>query len=258
MKRAKPIADDANRQCYIQDKSLHPQGLRTTCGKILAHSRKQVALFRDHIGAALCVFKIGVTTNNPQERFQGYLSMNFTLMWVICKHDDLGLVHMLEAAFWWQSGTTALDAGMLPRVVVRVLWTSPTTRAPHTMYISLGEEQTNSRELIEESPKHAAFFPPVTAVCWSGGKRIVWLFLGPHHGHVGDFLVLIPSILAHPIPCSGLRCASALNLSTRAQSLPQTMWCCGLQGQNKYFGLSPWSDLERLGDYCDEPALATG
>ena len=91
MKGAKPIAD------YIQDKPLHVQGPRTTCGKILAHSRQQVALFRNHVGAALCVFKIGVTAN-PQERFQGYLAMNFTLMWVICKHDDLGLVHMLEAA----------------------------------------------------------------------------------------------------------------------------------------------------------------
>ena len=89
--------DGAELQCHIHDKTLRNQGARTTCGKILLHARSQVAAFRQHMGADVCVFKVGVTTN-PLERFKGYLAMNFTSMWLVCEHNDLGLIHMLEAA----------------------------------------------------------------------------------------------------------------------------------------------------------------
>ena len=68
----------------------------TTCGKILAHSRQQVTAFREYLGINVCVFKVGVTAN-PAQRFEQYLGVNFTAMWVIFKSDDLSLVHMLEA-----------------------------------------------------------------------------------------------------------------------------------------------------------------
>lgn len=82
---------------FIQDKTLRTQGPRTSCGKILAHARKQVVAFREYIGINVCVFKIGVTAN-PERRIQSYLDKNFSSMWLICVHEEVGLVHMLEAA----------------------------------------------------------------------------------------------------------------------------------------------------------------
>ena len=69
----------------------------TTTGKILAHARQKVSSFRERHGDGLCVFKIGVTAN-PAQRWELYLKVNLTAMWIIFMHDDLSLVHMLEAS----------------------------------------------------------------------------------------------------------------------------------------------------------------
>ena len=69
----------------------------TTCGKILQHARQKVSSFRARHGDGLCVFKIGVTAN-PAKRWELYLKVNFTAMWIIFMNDDLSLVHMLEAS----------------------------------------------------------------------------------------------------------------------------------------------------------------
>ena len=70
---------------------------KASCGKILAHSKRQVAGFREMMGISLCVFKVGVTAN-PPARFVDYVSKGFTEMWVIFQGQDVGTVHMLEAA----------------------------------------------------------------------------------------------------------------------------------------------------------------
>ena len=74
---------------------IQPQ--RPTCGKILSHSKHQVSAFRESLGVSLCVFKIGVSAA-PVERFQDYTTKNYTCMWLIHVDNDLGLIHMLEAA----------------------------------------------------------------------------------------------------------------------------------------------------------------
>ena len=79
--------------CY---RGLHSQR-RPTCGKILSHAKRQVAAFREWVGFQLCVFKIGVTSN-PPTRFADYVQKGFTAMWIIFAGDDVGIVHMLEAA----------------------------------------------------------------------------------------------------------------------------------------------------------------
>lgn len=68
-----------------------------TCGKILAHAVRQVHGFRERMGLQVCVFKIGVTAA-PQQRFEQCLAVNFSCMWIVHESDDLGVVHMLEAA----------------------------------------------------------------------------------------------------------------------------------------------------------------
>lgn len=92
-----PVLCDEQHACEIRDKTLRNQGPRTPCGKILAHSRRQAAAFRDCIGSQVCVFKIGVTSS-PRERFPSYRGKNFSSMWLIAEHHDVGLIHMLEAA----------------------------------------------------------------------------------------------------------------------------------------------------------------
>ena len=74
-----------------------PPERRATCGKILAHAKRQVAAFREWITVTLCVFKIGVTAN-PPARFVDYVQKGFTEMWVIHSGDNVDIVHMLEAA----------------------------------------------------------------------------------------------------------------------------------------------------------------
>lgn len=68
-----------------------------TCGKILAHAVRQVHGFRERMGLQVCVFKIGVTAA-PEQRFEQYLAVNFSCMWIVHESHDLGLIHMLEAA----------------------------------------------------------------------------------------------------------------------------------------------------------------
>ena len=76
-------------------KVLQPR--KPTSGKILAHCKQQITAFREFLGLALCIFKIGVTAN-PLDRFEDYRAKAFTNMWIICLRDDIGETHMLEAA----------------------------------------------------------------------------------------------------------------------------------------------------------------
>lgn len=73
-------------------------GPSPTCGRILAYCKDQVTSFRERTGGIrLCVFKIGVTAD-PVSRYQLYLKMGFTAMWLIAASNSVDLVHMLEAA----------------------------------------------------------------------------------------------------------------------------------------------------------------
>ena len=81
------------RNCCV---SLQP-GRSMTCGRILAHARNQITLFRESIGVRICVFKIGVTSN-PIQRFISYLESGFTDVWVLTMSDSRDLINMLEAA----------------------------------------------------------------------------------------------------------------------------------------------------------------
>lgn len=81
----------------ISKRIMKAQPKQPTCGKILAHCKRQITAFRESLGLQLCVFKIGVTAS-PAERFQSYLEKAFTSMWIIHMSDDLSLTHMLEAA----------------------------------------------------------------------------------------------------------------------------------------------------------------
>lgn len=81
----------------IKNRTMKVQLQKPTCGKMLAHSKRQVSSFRESLGVALCVFKIGVTAQ-PVERFEDYMALNFTDMWIIFVNNDLSLIHMLEAA----------------------------------------------------------------------------------------------------------------------------------------------------------------
>ena len=49
------------------------------------------------MGITLCVFKLGVTAN-PPARFVDYVHKGFTDMCIIYEGNDVGAVHMLEAA----------------------------------------------------------------------------------------------------------------------------------------------------------------
>ena len=68
-----------------------------TCGKILLRCKTHAAAFREHIGVQVCVFKKGVTANVPR-RFSAYVKLGFTAMWILHTGDEVGLIHMLEAA----------------------------------------------------------------------------------------------------------------------------------------------------------------
>lgn len=88
---------DVQLQTFVQYKTLKVQGPKPTCGKILAYCKSEVNSFRHYIGFQVCVFKVGVTAK-PEERFLDYMAVNFTSMWVIHQDNELGLIHMLEAA----------------------------------------------------------------------------------------------------------------------------------------------------------------
>ena len=83
----------------LRDRRMRPRlkQSRPNCGKVLLHAKLQSQCFRENHGVSLCCFKIGVTAN-PCIRYVDYLQRSFTAMWIIHEADDVGLVHMLEAA----------------------------------------------------------------------------------------------------------------------------------------------------------------
>lgn len=83
--------------CFIFNRTLKNLSPLTTCGKILAHAKQQVVSLREHLGLSVCIFKVGVTAS-PVHRFKSYWSQNFSVMWIVFQSNDLGMVHMLEAA----------------------------------------------------------------------------------------------------------------------------------------------------------------
>ena len=74
-----------------------PRHGKPTCGKILAHAKKQIQAFREQVGLRVCVFKVGITCN-PIQRFVSYREMGFTDMWVVTMCDSVDSISMLEAA----------------------------------------------------------------------------------------------------------------------------------------------------------------
>ena len=85
------------KRCYVINRTPVQRYPKPSCGKILSHCKLQVSSFREHLGTALAVFKIGITAC-PAQRFQSYLQVNFHLMWIIYMGDELGLIRMLEDA----------------------------------------------------------------------------------------------------------------------------------------------------------------
>lgn len=83
----------------LLNKCLPPkQACHVTCGRLLGFARDRVNSFRAKVGAQLCVFKVGVTTN-PIVRYKAYVAQGFNLMWLIAmSYSSIDLVHMLEAA----------------------------------------------------------------------------------------------------------------------------------------------------------------
>lgn len=83
--------------CHIYRRTPRVTFPTPTCGKVLLHAKYQVSGLRERIGISICVFKIGCTAN-PAQRWQAYLAKNYAEMWIIYMGEDLGLIHMLEAA----------------------------------------------------------------------------------------------------------------------------------------------------------------
>jgi hypothetical protein len=91
---------------------LKPSGIRLKCfqscrpgphafttGVQLDDCLRGIDTFRNHVGAELCIYKIGITSN-PIIRFRNYQEEGFTIMWVIHYTLDAasaGVVEMLEA-----------------------------------------------------------------------------------------------------------------------------------------------------------------
>ena len=92
-----PFSWELLQHCCIYNRALRNIFPRPTCGKILAHAKRQIVSFREQLGVGVSVFEIGVTACPPQ-RFRDYWAKNFTMMWILYMGDDAGLVHMLEAA----------------------------------------------------------------------------------------------------------------------------------------------------------------
>ena len=65
--------------------------------KFLRTQGNRLLLFENTLASTFVCSKWGVTAN-PAQRFEQYLHLNFTAMWVIFKSGDLSLVHMLEAS----------------------------------------------------------------------------------------------------------------------------------------------------------------
>ena len=66
-------------------------------GKILQHCKNKVDAFRRRIGANVCVFKIGFTSN-PIFRFRKYQELNYSSMMLLHVTTCKGTAEMLEAA----------------------------------------------------------------------------------------------------------------------------------------------------------------
>ena len=81
----------------ILNHCMMPRHGKPTCGKILAHAKKQIQAFREQMGLRVCVFKVGITCN-PIQRFVSYREMGFTDMWVVTMCDSVDSISMLEAA----------------------------------------------------------------------------------------------------------------------------------------------------------------
>ena len=76
-------------------------------GKVLQHCKRKVESFRQSLGGAVCVFKIGYCSN-PPERFQSYKEANFCSMMLLHVTPCRSVAQMLEAALidshWHISG----------------------------------------------------------------------------------------------------------------------------------------------------------
>ena len=68
-----------------------------TAGKVLQHCKCKIELFRQSLGGAVCVFKIGYCSN-PSQRFVSYREANFVSMLLLHVTPCRGTVQMLEAA----------------------------------------------------------------------------------------------------------------------------------------------------------------
>ena len=68
-----------------------------TAGTVLQHCKQRIHSFLRTIGAGLCVFKIGYTSN-PLIRLQSYAIANFSAMELLHVTNTKGVAEMLEAA----------------------------------------------------------------------------------------------------------------------------------------------------------------
>ena len=81
--------------CGLAIKCLPSQN--ATAGVVLQHCIRKLELFRASLGSAVCVYKIGYSSN-PIQRFESYQLANFTNMWVLHVTECKGTALMLEAA----------------------------------------------------------------------------------------------------------------------------------------------------------------
>ena len=77
---------------YICTRTRNP-----TAGTVLQHCKRKAAQFRTSLGIAVCVFKIGFTSN-PVFRFQKYRNLNYSDMSLLHVTPCKGTAEMLEAA----------------------------------------------------------------------------------------------------------------------------------------------------------------
>ena len=71
--------------------------VQPTAGHILQYCKKKVDSFRVSVGANVCVYKVGLTTN-PLRRFTGYVQLNYTRMSLLHATHCQGTAEMLEAS----------------------------------------------------------------------------------------------------------------------------------------------------------------
>ena len=83
--------------CDIDIGYLDVVATQPTAGKVLQHCKKKMSQFRHCLGGAVCVFKIGYSTN-PIQRFASYRNSNFSRMLLLHATDCKGVAEMLEAS----------------------------------------------------------------------------------------------------------------------------------------------------------------